>query len=108
MNENKSDRLYQNLVQGLQELGAHFRGEITLRTTTLSNDAPDAPEPVHETAWYSVNGDGVALTAQLLREIAPDNPLAVAELTPVLRRFDRDDVVFQVTGAKSPVMREFI
>ncbi|MBC8141876.1 MAG: hypothetical protein H7Y38_10600, partial [Armatimonadetes bacterium] len=79
---------------------AYLRGEITLRTTTLSTD--DLPPPDDsETAWHSVNGEGDGLTAQLLREIAEDSPLTGAQLTPVLRRFDRDDVIFRVeAGAK--------
>lgn len=99
MNE-KPNRIAEDIIQGLRDYRAYLRGEIALRTTTISTgDVPQQQES--ETLWHSVNGEGDGLTAQLLREIAEDSPLVTAHLTPVLRRFDRDDVVFRVeAGAK--------
>ena len=94
-----SEPPYNNIIQGLQEVRQHFRGEITLRVITLTRDETgDAPADP-ETAWYSVNGDGDALVAELRREMMAEHPLANADsLVPVSRRFDRDDVIFRVDG----------
>ena len=95
-----SERLYNDIIQGLREVRQHLRGEITLRVTTLSTDDEETQPMQNDNTWYSVNGDGDGLKAELLRELAPTDALANADLLePVTRRFDRDDVVFRVEGA---------
>lgn len=60
--------------------------------------AVEWPEP-----WFALADDGAPFLAELRREVRSGDPLSGPEVRAVARRDDRDDVLFMLPNAATPL-----